>query len=227
MSMTIEECAAPRAALPVPDTPSSVYAQLSLKDRICLVTGASGGLGKAAAEAFAEAGAHLVLWYNASPTSAESLAADLRSTHAVRALTAQVDVSDPLAVQRGISAAVEAFGRLDVVVANAGMAISKPLLEMDVEEVRRLNGVNAEGVVWCAKYAGEVFQRQGKGNLIITGSISAHVVNVPVDQPVGHTAISTLILFSPPRSLSFFHLIFRMEGEGRGRGRFCKGQKWE
>jgi sorbose reductase len=41
-----------------------------------------------------------------------------------------------------------------------------------------------DGVFYCAKYAGEQFKKQGKGNLIITSSISAHIVNVPVDQPV-------------------------------------------
>lgn len=46
------------------------------------------------------------------------------------------------------------------------------------------NYLVVNGVVYCAKYAGEVFQRQGAGNLIITSSMSAHIVNVPVDQPV-------------------------------------------
>lgn len=41
-----------------------------------------------------------------------------------------------------------------------------------------------DGVFYCAKYAGEVFKKQGSGNLIITSSMSAHIVNVPVDQPV-------------------------------------------
>lgn len=44
--------------------------------------------------------------------------------------------------------------------------------------------VNVDGVVFCAEYAGELFNRQGFGNLIITSSISAHIVNVPVDQPI-------------------------------------------
>jgi len=43
---------------------------------------------------------------------------------------------------------------------------------------------NVDGMVYCAKYAGEVFRTQGTGNLILTSSISAHIVNVPVDQPI-------------------------------------------
>jgi sorbose reductase len=47
-----------------------------------------------------------------------------------------------------------------------------------------LNRPTVDGIVYCAKYAGHVFKRQGFGNLIITSSMSAHIVNVPVDQPV-------------------------------------------
>lgn len=50
----------------------------------------------------------------------------------------------------------------------------------------------ADGVVYQAKYAGHVFKKQGFGNLIITASISAHIVNVPIDQPVSSTSISLL-----------------------------------
>lgn len=82
------------------------------------------------------------------------------------------------------------------------MAISKPILEQTLDEYRKqmsVNGMNpvrtnlkcfifnrdlVDGIVYCAKYAGEVFARQGYGNLIITSSMSGHIVNVPTDQPV-------------------------------------------
>ena len=89
-----------------------------------------------------------------------------------------------------------------------GMAISKPILEQTLDEYHKQMSVNGklertlvvipppgnwrtpniylkvDGIVHCAKYAGHVFQSQGFGNLIITSSMSAHIVNVPVDQPV-------------------------------------------
>jgi NAD(P)-dependent dehydrogenase (short-subunit alcohol dehydrogenase family) len=84
-----------------------------------------------------------------------------------------------------------------------GMAISKPILEQTLDEYQKQMSVNGtkflsrtmvilrllirilvDGIVYCAKYAGHVFQRQGFGNLIVTSSMSAHIVNVPVDQPV-------------------------------------------
>lgn len=80
------------------------------------------------------------------------------------------------------------------------MAISKPILEQTIEEYKKQMSVNGmyfapdrsdipnyhtvDGVVYSAKYAGEIFKRQGFGNFIITSSMSAHIVNVPTDQPV-------------------------------------------
>lgn len=83
-----------------------------------------------------------------------------------------------------MAAVVGDFGKMDVFVANAGMSISRPLLEQTLDEYRRQLAVNVDGSVFCAKYAGAVFARQGFGNLILTSSMSARVVNVPVDQPV-------------------------------------------
>lgn len=83
-----------------------------------------------------------------------------------------------------IEQVVSDFGRLDVFVANAGTGDSQPLLEQTLDSYRNLMATNVDGQVFCAKYAGAVFKRQGFGNLILTSSISAHIVNVPVDQPI-------------------------------------------
>lgn len=200
MSMTLEEAQAPRTPNPVPHGPSNVLEQFSLKDRIIIVTGAAEGIGGAAVDAFAEAGASVALWYR-SNDAAIAKAEELAKKHGVKCKAYQVEVSDPEAVRGGVKKVVEEFGRVDVMVANAGMAISKPVLETSVEEYKKQFAVNGEwgtkegekrnaddmtvdGVFYCAKYAGEQFKKQGKGNLIITSSISAHIVNVPVDQPV-------------------------------------------
>ena len=87
-------------------------------------------------------------------------------------------------MRKGIDKVVQDFGQIDVFVANAGTGDSKPLLEQSLTAYKSLMSTNIDGQVYCAKYAGQVFQRQGTGNLILTSSISAHIVNVPVDQPV-------------------------------------------
>lgn len=64
MSMTIEDCSTSRQPRPTPDIPSNVLEQFSMKGKVCCVTGASDGIGYAAVEAMAEAGADVALWYN-------------------------------------------------------------------------------------------------------------------------------------------------------------------
>ncbi|ODM19996.1 hypothetical protein SI65_04982 [Aspergillus cristatus] len=115
----------------------------------------------------AEANAGVALWYNSNDLAVKKADA-LAQTHGIRAVAYKVDISDPEQVKNTIADVVRDFGRIDVFVANAGEPRNSDF----------------DGVVFCANYAGEVFQRQGSGNLIITSSMSAHIVNVPTDQPV-------------------------------------------
>ncbi|KAF2275293.1 short chain dehydrogenase [Westerdykella ornata] len=185
MSMSVEEVQTPREGFPrpVPNIPSNVLEQFRLNGKVVVVNGAADGIGLAVAEAMVEAGANVAMWYH-SNSAAVDKAAEFSKTHNVNAKAYKVNVSDPEQVQQTIEKVVEDFGKVDVFVANAGMANSKPILEQSLEEYRQLMSVNVDGVVHCAKYIGQVFKRQGSGNLIITSSMSAHIVNVPVDQPV-------------------------------------------
>ncbi|CAD0029895.1 unnamed protein product [Aureobasidium pullulans] len=183
MSMTLEEAQVPRQPNPVPSGPDNVLEQFNLKNRVVVVTGAAEGIGGAVVDSMAEAGANVALWYR-SNDKAVTKAEELAKKHGNKFKAYQIEISDPEKVQELVAKVVEDFGRLDVMIANAGMAISKPILETSVEEYKKQFAVNVDGVFYCAKYAGEQFKKQGKGNLIITSSISAHIVNVPVDQPV-------------------------------------------
>ncbi|KAJ4229161.1 hypothetical protein FSOLCH5_011712 [Fusarium solani] len=185
MSMTFEDCAKVREGFPkpFPDTPSNVVEQLRLNGKVVVITGAADGIGLAVATAMAEAGGNVALWYN-SNTAAVDRAQDLVNQHGVKASAYKVDVSDVSQVQETLQTVLKDFGKIDVFVANAGMAISKPILEQTIDEYKKQLSVNMDGVVFTAKYAGEIFKRQGFGNFIITSSMSAHIVNVPTDQPV-------------------------------------------
>ncbi|KAK1035090.1 hypothetical protein LTR33_016517 [Friedmanniomyces endolithicus] len=185
MSMTVDEAGVARDNFPRPTlkTPNNVFEQLSMKGKVVAITGASAGIGFAVAEAIAEAGGDLALWYN-SNDAAIVKGEQLAKAHGVRVKAYKVEVTDAAKVEQTINEVVKDFGKLDVFVANAGMAISKAITETSLDEYRKQMSVNVDGVFYCAKYAGAVFKHQGFGNLIITSSISAHIVNVPVDQPV-------------------------------------------
>ncbi|KAJ5458489.1 Glucose/ribitol dehydrogenase [Penicillium sp. IBT 31633x] len=185
MSMSIEDCAQAREGFPrpFPDTPSNVLEQFQMKGKVVAITGAADGLGYAITQAMAEAGAHVAMWYNSNDVAVERAHA-LKKEHGIKASAYKVDVSESTQVSETIAKVVEDFGKIDVFIANAGMAISKPILEQTLDEYRKQMSVNVDGIVYCAKFAGEVFARQGYGNLIITSSMSGHIVNVPTDQPV-------------------------------------------
>ncbi|CAG7918955.1 unnamed protein product [Penicillium olsonii] len=185
MSMSVNDCATIRDGFPrpFPDTPSNVLQQFQMKGKVVVITGAADGLGYAVAESMAEAGANVALWYNSNDVAIEKAKA-LADRHGINTSASKVDVSDSTQVSETVAKVVQDFGKIDVFVANAGMAISKPILEQTLDEYRKQMSVNVDGIVYCAKYAGEVFAKQGHGNLIITSSMSGHVVNVPVDQPV-------------------------------------------
>jgi sorbose reductase len=183
--MSVEECQTPRPGFPkpVPDTPTNVMQQFSMKGKVVIVTGAAEGIGGAVADAMAEAGGDVALWYN-SNSAAVKRAETLAKQHGVKTKTYSINVTDAEAVKKGIEQVVQDFGQLDVFVANAGTGDSQPLLEQSLDAYKNLMATNVDGVVFSAKYAGEVFKRQGFGNLILTSSISAHIVNVPIDQPI-------------------------------------------
>ncbi|MFI9506155.1 SDR family NAD(P)-dependent oxidoreductase [Nocardia sp. NPDC052566] len=135
----------------------SVLDRFRLDDKVVVVTGASSGLGVAFAQACAEAGADLVL--------AARRADRLKSTAALveergrRALTVQADVAEPADAQRIADAAVAEFGRVDVLINNAGIASAVPASRETPEQFREIIDVNLHGAYWVAQACGRVMPR--------------------------------------------------------------------
>ena len=140
--------------------------------RVALVTGASSGIGAAVAREFARQGADLVLAARRLPRLA-ALAAEVRAAGR-RALAVPCDVRQDGAVEEAVRQALEAFGRLDVVVANAGFGVAGPFERLTLDDYRRQFETNVFGVLRTASAALPALRRS-RGTLVLVGSVSGHV----------------------------------------------------
>ncbi|RLV94790.1 Sorbose reductase SOU1 [Spathaspora sp. JA1] len=166
-----------------PNLPSSVLDLFSLRGKVATVTGSSQGIGYAVAEAFAQAGADIAIWYNSS-TDAITIAESFAKKYNVRAKAYQCNIGDSKQVEETIFQIERDFGTIDIFVANAGITWTQgPVLDVEgYENWQRLIDLNYSGVYYCAHTVGKIFRKRGKGSLIFTSSISANIVNVPQSQ---------------------------------------------
>lgn len=158
---------------------TSVLSQFSLEGKIAAVTGGAKGIGLEVVRGLAEAGADVALIYNTSQKAAEEAADVISHKTGVRVQSYSCDVSNRQQTADVINKITNDFGRLDIVVANAGICPVVPALEVTEDQWASNVGANLTGVMWTAQAAGQVFQKQGKGNFIITASMSASIVNLP------------------------------------------------
>jgi 3-oxoacyl-[acyl-carrier protein] reductase len=138
-----------------------------------LVTGASTGIGAALARAFAESGASVVVHYNNSVEQAQAVARDVEAAGS-RAALVQGDVAKPEQVQRIVDAALDAFGKIDVLINNAGGLIQRrAVADVDGDLYDTIMDVNTRSVFEFCRRVVPIMQRQGHGNIINLTSISA------------------------------------------------------
>lgn len=143
---------------------------MDLSGTVAVVTGAGGGLGGGIARAFAAAGAAVVVHYRSSAEPAAAVVADIIAGGG-RALSAQCDVTDPDGCTGLMAAALEAFGRLDTVVANAGVQPVAELATMSVPQWREVVDTNLTGSFATVQAAASAIGKQGGGAIILIGSI--------------------------------------------------------
>ena len=136
-----------------------------VKGKICIVTGAALGIGRACAQRLSEQGAVVAL-FDIHDDVGNALAAELRAKGGV-AQYWSVDVSSEKAVRTAIDAVVERFGALHVLVNNAGVAgINKPTHEVTEAEWDRVQSINVKGVFFGVKHAIPHLRRAGGGSII-------------------------------------------------------------
>jgi sorbitol-6-phosphate 2-dehydrogenase len=142
-----------------------------LDGKVAIVTGAAQGLGEALAERLAREGAHVVI-ADIDAEKAVAVASRLARDHGVSALAARCNVTDEEQVAGMVQQAVDKFGRLDILVSNAGILISGDTTEFRVEAWRKVIDVNLVGYFVCAKHAARVMQKQRSGVIIQINSKS-------------------------------------------------------
>jgi NAD(P)-dependent dehydrogenase (short-subunit alcohol dehydrogenase family) len=134
----------------------NVLDSFRLDDKVVIVTGASSGLGVAFAQAFAEAGADVAL--GARRVEKMAATAALVEQAGRRALTVQTDVADPARCQELVDATVAAFGRVDILINNAGVGTAVPATRETADAFRSVIDINLNGSFWMAQACGRVMQ---------------------------------------------------------------------
>jgi ribitol 2-dehydrogenase len=140
-----------------------------LKDRVALITGGSSGFGRAAALALSQQGVKLAL--SALPSSGLDLVAEKISTETK---LIEGDLTEPKQVEKFVDAAVKHFGRVDILLGNAGVFCAGPIIEGDPDVWEKVFQINVSSVFRLVRAVLPQMKEQGAGEIILTSSISGH-----------------------------------------------------
>lgn len=144
-----------------------------LAGKVALITGAAQGIGAATAQLFAEHGAKVVLNVLEDNAAARHTLATIGEDNA---LLYQADVTDTAAVQRMVDVAMNRFGKLDVLINNAGINVFNDPLKLSDEEWMRCFEVDLKGAWNCARVALPIMLEQGAGSIVNIASVHGHKI---------------------------------------------------
>ena len=141
----------------------------SLAGKVAIITGASSGIGEAAARLLAQHGCKLTLAAR-SFDKMQALAAEL----ATDTLVVRADMTQPADISAMVERTLDRFGRVEILLANAGIWIHGQFAEGDLDVYSTLLKINVDGVLRCAQAVIPQMKKQGKGDIIVTSSVSGH-----------------------------------------------------
>src|ERR1700730_7090457 len=142
---------------------------MQLKNKVAVITGAASGIGKEIARTFAQAGATVVI-ADRNVTAAQKAAKGLGSS-GPRTLAVAMDVTSESEVESGIADVIATYGRIDVLVSNAGIQIVAPLDQLPYGDWKRLLAIHLDGAFLTTRAVLRHMYRQGSGSIIYMGSV--------------------------------------------------------
>ena len=148
--------------------------KVKLMAKVVLVTGGSRGIGKAIVSVFASNGFNVVLNYVNSEEISNNFCLELENEYNIKTLSIKCDVSKEENVKNMIDEVIEKFGRLDVVVNNAGICIDSIIDDKDYNSFRKILDVNLIGTFLVSKYAGKVMEKGSIINISSTNGIDSY-----------------------------------------------------
>ena len=147
-----------------------------LQDQVAIVTGAASGIGHGIARRLAQEGAAVVI-ADLALAAAEATAADFRAA-GFRATAVAMDVSDEAAVEAGIAATLAEYGRVDILVSNAGIQIVHPVEEFPFAEWKKMLAIHLDGAFLTTRACLKPMYAAGRGSIIYIGSVHSKEASV-------------------------------------------------
>ncbi|NND71028.1 MAG: 3-hydroxybutyrate dehydrogenase [Rhodothermales bacterium] len=143
---------------------------MTLKDKVCIVTGAARGIGASIAARYIADGARVAI-ADLDLSAAQETADRLNSLHAGEAIGVAMNVVDELAVDTGVQAVVDHWGRVDVLVSNAGIQTVHKLQDFPFDEWKKLLAIHLDGAFLTSRACMPHMIAQGSGSIILMGSV--------------------------------------------------------
>ena len=143
---------------------------MNLKDKVCIITGAASGIGHGIAKRFVADGARVVI-ADLKLDAAQKAADELTAEGPGEAMAVEMNVTDEAQVNDGVAKVVDAWGRIDVLVSNAGVQIVHPIEDFPFDEWKKLLSIHLDGAFLTSKAVMPHMQKAGSGAIIFMGSV--------------------------------------------------------